>query len=394
MISERMKGFLAGSSVIREMFEEGARLKGKYGDDKVFDFSIGNPNLPAPKEVGETIIDLVKTEDPVKLHGYMANQGHQDVRQAIAERLNKNYGTSYKAENLIMVTGAAAGLNISLMSILNPGDEVIVISPYFMEYKNYVENYQGKLVEVSAKKDDFNLDLEAIDKAINEKTKAIIINNPNNPTGVVYSKKDLKDLADLLSSKEKELGTSIFLISDEPYRDLVYDGEKVDFLARIYDKTIIVYSYSKSLSLPGERIGYVLYDGPEEEDLIQVMTVANRINGFVNAPSLFQKVIGSCQDLETDVNFYDKNRKILYQGLKDLGYEMVYPEGAFYIFLKSPIDSDIDFAQMAKDFNILMVPGSTFKAPGYLRLAYCVSEKTIRDSLPAFEKLMERTRAQ
>lgn len=393
MISERMKGFLAGSSVIREMFEEGTRLKKKYGDDKVFDFSIGNPNLPAPKDVGETIIDLVKTEDPVKLHGYMANQGHEDVRLAIADKLNENHGTSYSAENLIMVTGAAAGLNICLISILNPGDEVIVISPYFMEYKNYVENYQGKLVEVPAKKDDFNLDLDAIEKAINKKTKAIIINNPNNPTGVVYPKKDLEGLADILRSKEEALGTSIYLISDEPYRELVYDGKEVEFLAKLYDRTIIVYSYSKSLSLPGERIGYVLYDGPGKDDLIQVMTVANRINGFVNAPSLFQKVIGSCQDLETDVNFYDKNRKILYQGLKDLGYEMVYPEGAFYIFLKSPIDSDIDFARMAKDFNILMVPGSTFKAPGYLRLAYCVSEKTIMDSLPAFEKLMERTKA-
>lgn len=391
MIAKKMKGFLEGSSLIREMFEEGSRLKSIYGEDKVFDFSIGNPNIAPPKEIDKAIIDLIENEDSVSLHGYMSNSGHEDVRTAIAENLNERFKTNFSSENLIMVTGAAAGLNISLKSIIDPDDEVIVFTPYFMEYGNYVNNYDGKLVEVPTDKESFLPDLQALEKAINRRTKAIIINNPNNPTGVIYPESLIKDLAEILDRKQRELETCIYLISDEPYRELAYEGREVPFISNYYDNTIIVYSYSKSLSLPGERIGYVLVPDEVEDakDLLTVMTVANRISGFVNAPSLFQKVIARCVDLKVDLDFYDRNRKKLYEGLTKLSYEMVYPEGAFYIFLKSPLEDEFDFVKMAKKYNILLVPGSAFKSPGYVRMAYCVSEETIDNSLEKFAELME-----
>lgn len=395
MIAKKMQGFLGGSSIIREMFEEGARLKKIHGEENVFDFSIGNPNIAPPKEIDQAIIDLLESEDPVVLHGYMANSGYEDVRRSIADNLNQRFETDFGPENLIMVTGAAAGLNITLKSILDPEDEVIVISPYFMEYGNYVRNYDGVLVEVPASREDFQLDLEAIAGAINEKTKALIINNPNNPTGVIYPEASLEALGKLLDAKQKELGTTIYLISDEPYRELAYDRRQVPFVSKYYDNTIIVYSYSKSLSLAGERIGYVLIpdEAEDSKDLHTVMTVANRISGFVNAPSLIQKVIGKCADLSVNLEFYDNNRKNLYQGLVDLGYEAIYPEGAFYVFLKSPIEDELEFVNMAKKYNLLLVPGTTFKCPGYMRLAYCVSSDTIKNSLAKFAELMEEVRS-
>lgn len=391
MIAEKMKGFLEGSSLIREMFEEGSRLKKIHGEENVFDFSIGNPNIAPPKEIEKAIITLVENEDPVTLHGYMSNSGYDDVKEAIANNLNERFNTDFSSNNLIMVTGAAAGLNIVLKSIINPEDEIIVFTPYFMEYGNYVNNYDGKLIEVPTDKESFLPDLESLEKAISKKTKAIIINNPNNPTGVIYPESLIKDLAKILERKQRELGICIYLISDEPYRELAYEGKSVPFISKYYDNTLIVYSYSKSLSLPGERIGYVLVPDEAEysKDLLTVMTVANRISGFVNAPSLFQKVIARCVNLKVDLDFYDNNRKKLYEGLSKLSYEMIYPEGAFYIFLKSPLEDEFEFVKMAKKHNILLVPGSAFKSPGYVRMAYCVSESTIDNSLEKFAELME-----
>ncbi|MDO5718739.1 MAG: pyridoxal phosphate-dependent aminotransferase [Tissierellia bacterium] len=390
MISKKMSTYLAGNSMIRAMFEEGKKLKEIYGEDNVFDFSLGNPNIPAPDEVNKAIIDIVQNEDPVKLHGYMSNQGHEDVREIISDSINEKYGTNFSADNLIMTAGAASGLNIILKTILDPGDEVIVFSPYFLEYGSYVKNYDGILVEVDCNCDDFLPDAESLEKAITDKTKAIIINSPHNPTGVVYPEKTIEEIAEVLDKKQRELGKSIYLISDEPYRELVYDDIDVVYISKYYSNSIIVYSYSKSLSLAGERIGYLVI--PDEadgsKDIIAAATIANRILGFVNAPSLFQKVIARCVDANVDIEFYDKNRKLLYNGLKEAGLECIFPEGAFYLFVKSPMKDEMEFIEIAKKYNILMVPGSAFSCPGYLRLAYCISTKSIENSIPAFKKLM------
>ncbi|MFQ8688955.1 MAG: pyridoxal phosphate-dependent aminotransferase [Blautia sp.] len=389
MISERMKPYVNNNSAIRAMFEEGNRLKALYGEDKVFDFSIGNPNVPAPDCVQETIIDLVKNMDPVVLHGYMNNAGFEDVRQSIAESLNRRFGTNFAAKNLIMTVGAASGLNIIFKALLNPGDEVVVFAPYFLEYGAYVKNYDGVLVEVSPDTSTFQPNLEEFKGKINEKTKAVIVNNPHNPTGVVYSEETIKKLAAILDEKEKEFGHPIYLISDEPYRELAYDGVFVPYLTKYYRDTIVGYSYSKSLSLPGERIGYVVIpdelDGSDE--VIQAATIANRILGSVNAPSLIQKVVGKCVDAAVNVEYYDRNRKSLYVGRTKLGFECVKPEGAFYLFVKSPMADEKEFVEAAKKYNILMVAGSSFACPGYVRLSYCVSYECIKNSLVEFEKL-------
>ena len=389
MISERMKPYVNNNSAIRAMFEEGNRLKALYGEDKVFDFSIGNPNVPAPDCVQETIIDLVKNMDPVVLHGYMNNAGFEDVRQSIAESLNRRFGTNFAAKNLIMTVGAASGLNITFKALLNPGDEVIVFAPYFLEYGAYVKNYDGVLVEVSPDTSTFQPNLEEFKSKINEKTKAVIVNNPHNPTGVVYSEDTIKKLAAILEEKEKEVGHPIYLISDEPYRELAYDGVEGPYLTKYYKDTIVGYSYSKSLSLPGERIGYVVIpdelDGSDE--VIQAATIANRILGSVNAPSLIQKVVGRCVDAAVNVEYYDRNRKTLYEGLTKLGFECVKPQGAFYLFVKSPTKDEKEFVEAAKKYNILMVAGSSFACPGYVRLSYCVSYESIQNSLPEFAKL-------
>ncbi|WP_425539731.1 pyridoxal phosphate-dependent aminotransferase [Microaceticoccus formicicus] len=391
MISKKMASFLGKSSLIRAMFEEGKKLKAEYGSDNVYDFSLGNPNVPAPIEVNRAIIDLIENEDPVLLHGYMSNQGFEDVREVVANSLNKKHGTSFTSNNILMTVGAAAGLNIIFKTLLDPGDEVIVLKPYFLEYGNYVRNYDGVLVEVDTLKDSFMPDYDALKSAINDKTKAVIINSPHNPTGVVYSEDTIVKIAEVLRAKESELNKTIYLISDEPYRELVYDGVEVPYLTKYYDDTIVAYSYSKSLSLPGERIGYLVI--PDEascsEDIMGAATIANRIMGFVNAPSLIQRVIGKCIDAAVDLDFYDVNRKLLYNRLKELGLECVLPQGAFYLFVKSPIEDERIFIEMGKQHNILMVPGSAFSAPGYVRLAYCVSKACIENSLPAFASLME-----
>ena len=389
MISEKMKPYVKNNSAIRMMFEEGKRLRAKYGADKVFDFSLGNPSVPAPDSVREAIIELVNTTDPTVLHGYMSNAGFEDVRQTIAESLNRRFDTKFSAKNLIMTVGAASGLNVILKTILNPGEEVIVFAPYFLEYGAYVRNYDGVLVEISPDTTTFQPNLAEFEQKITPKTRAVIVNTPHNPTGVVYSEETIKKLSVILEAKQKEFGTVIYLISDEPYRELAYDGVEVPYLTKYYNNTVVGYSYSKSLSLPGERIGYLVIpdeaDGSEE--LISAATIANRTLGCVNAPSLIQKVVAKCVDAKTDLAAYDKNRQALYNGLKECGFECIKPQGAFYLFVKSPVEDEKAFCEAGKKYNILMVPGSSFACPGYVRLAYCVSYETIVNSLPEFKKL-------
>ena len=389
MISEKMKPYVKNNSAIRMMFEEGNRLRAKYGADKVFDFSLGNPSVPAPDSVREAIIELVNTTDPTVLHGYMSNAGFEDVRQTIAESLNRRFDTKFSAKNLIMTVGAASGLNVILKTILNPGEEVIVFAPYFLEYGAYVRNYDGVLVEISPDTTTFQPNLAEFEQKITPKTRAVIVNTPHNPTGVVYSEETIKKLSAILEAKQKEFGTVIYLISDEPYRELAYDGVEVPYLTKYYNNTVVGYSYSKSLSLPGERIGYLVIpdeaDGSEE--LISAATIANRTLSGVNAPSLIQKVVAKCVDAKTDLAAYDKNRQALYNGLKDCGFECIKPQGAFYLFVKSPVEDEKAFCEAGKKYNILMVPGSSFACPGYVRLAYCVSYETIVNSLPEFKKL-------
>jgi len=384
-----MKPYVKNNSAIRMMFEEGNRLRAIYGPENVFDFSLGNPSVPAPDCVRQAIIDLVNEEEPTVLHGYMSNAGFEDVRQTIAESLNRRFGTSFAAKNLIMTVGAASGLNVAFKTILNPGEEVIVFAPYFLEYGAYVRNYDGNLVEISPDTTTFQPNLKEFEEKITPKTRAVIVNTPHNPTGVVYSEETIRKLASILEAKQKEFGTVIYLISDEPYRELAYDGVQVPYLTKYYANTIVGYSYSKSLSLPGERIGYLVIpdeaDGSEE--LIAAAAIANRTIGCVNAPSLIQKVIAKCVDAE--VAAYDKNRLALYNGLKELGFECIKPQGAFYLFVKSPVTDEKAFCEAGKKYNILMVPGSSFACPGYVRLAYCVSYDTIMNSLPQFGKLAE-----
>ncbi|MBA5851130.1 pyridoxal phosphate-dependent aminotransferase [Clostridium sp. cel8] len=392
MISEKMKKYVSQSSIIRAMFEEGKKLADIYGEENVFDFSLGNPNVEPPEDIKKAVIEILNEESPNLIHGYMSNSGYEDVRQKIADSINKKYNLKLTEKNLVMTCGAAGGLNIIFKTILNPSEEVITFSPFFGEYENYVSNFGGKLVIVPSNTDNFEPDLNALEDKINKNTRAIIINSPNNPTGVVYSEKIIKDLSELLNRKQEQFNTTIYLISDEPYREIVYDGIKVPYILNYYRNSIVGYSYSKSLSLPGERIGYVACssDMDDFDDVVNGLNVANRILGFVNAPSLFQRVIGRCIDSKVDVNIYKENRDILYNHLIKLGFSCVKPQGAFYLFPKSLIPDDKEFAKEAKKFNLLIVPGSSFKCPGYFRLAYCVSREKIEKSLDSFDKLAKK----
>lgn len=375
MISNKMKTMVSNSSVIRAMFEEGKRLSEIYGEENVFDYSIGNPNIEAPSEIKDIIIKIINEENPNKLHGYMNNSGYEDVRESIAENINVKYNTKLNYENIVMTCGAAGGLNIILKSILNPGDEVIIFAPFFGEYINYVNNFDGKIKIVSADTKSFQPNLKELEKEITSKTKAIIINSPNNPSGVIYNENTIIKMSKILKMKEEELGSQIYLISDEPYREIIYDNAKVPCILNYYDNSFIGYSYSKSLSLPGERIGYVVVNSKIKDfkEMVASLNIANRILGFVNAPSLFQRVIKESLNLEVDSNIYKKNRDLLYNHLIQIGFECMKPEGTFYLFPKSPIDNDVKFCEDAKKFNILAVPGSTFGCPGYFRLSYCIS---------------------
>lgn len=389
MIAEKMKPYLKNNSAIRMMFEEGKRLAAQYGPENVYDFSLGNPNVPAPAKLKDAIVDILNEVDPVVVHGYMSNAGFPQVRKTIADNLNMRYGTAFTENNLIMTVGAGSALNVCLKTLVNPGEEVIVFAPYFLEYGAYVRNYDGVLVEVAPDTDTFQLNLPDFEKKLSEKTKAVIINNPHNPTGVVYREETIRELAEILKEKQKEYGHAIYLLSDEPYRELAFDGAVVPFVTKYYDNTMVVYSYSKSLSLPGERIGYVVIPDEVEDsaDTIAAATIANRISGCVNAPSLIQLAVARCADAEVDLGYYDRNRRTLYEGLTKLGFTCVKPEGAFYLWLKSPEEDERQFVEKAKKYNILMVPGRSFACPGYVRLAYCVSYEKIVKALPEFAKL-------
>ena len=390
MISKKMEHMVANSSAIRAMFEEGTRMAKEFGKENVYDFSLGNPNVPAPKAVKAAIAELLEVEDPLVLHGYTnSNAGYGEVRDCVAKSLNERFGTAFSAKNILMTVGAAGGLNVILKALLNPGDEVITFAPYFGEYRSYVDNYDGILVEISPNTVDFQPKLDEFEEKITEKTKAVIVNTPNNPTGVVYSEATIQKLAEILVKKQKEYQTEIYLISDEPYRELAYDGVEVPYLTKYYANTIVGYSYSKSLSLPGERIGYLVIpdEVKDSETLISAANVANRILGFVNAPTLQQKVVEKCIGEKTDISFYDRNRETLYNGLRELGYECIKPQGAFYLFMKSPVANEKEFVAKAKEYHILIVPGSSFACPGYVRLAYCTSYETIVNSLPKFAEM-------
>ncbi len=389
MISNKMKELVATSSIIRAMFEEGKRLSDIYGEENVFDYSLGNPNVAPPESIKIEINKVLNETAPRLVHGYMNNSGYEDVRSKIAEFLNKKHNVNISSSNIVMTCGAAGGLNILLKTLLNPEDEVIVFAPFFGEYRNYVNNFDGKLVVVSTDIDTFEPDMKLLKDKINSKTKAIIINSPNNPTGVVYSEKVIQDLANLLNEKEEELGTSIYLISDEPYREIVYDNVPVPYILNYYKNSFIGYSYSKSLSLPGERIGYVVANTNMDSfsDIMTSLNVANRILGFVNAPSLFQRVVANCLDAEVDVSIYKRNRDVLYNHLVKIGFKCVKPQGAFYLFIRTPIADDKKFCEDAKQFNLLLVGGSAFGCPGHARLSYCISLERIQNSLPAFDKL-------
>jgi len=392
MISEKMKGFVAGSSAIRAMFEEGKKMAAEFGADHVYDFSLGNPNVPAPQAVKDAILDITENEDPVMLHGYMNNSGYEDVRQTIAEHLNKNFHTSFSAKNILMTVGAAGGLNVILKTLLNPGDEVVTISPYFGEYRSYVGNFDGVLVESPADPETFYPDFADLKKKITAKTKAMIINSPNNPTGVIYPESVIVELSQLLSEKESECGHPIYLISDEPYREIAFDGETVPWITGYYADSIVGSSFSKSLSLPGERIGYlVLPDSLDgAEDILAAANVANRILGFVNAPSLMQRVVARCIDVRSDVDFYLKNRDDLYLALIEDGYTVVHPDGAFYMWVKSPEEDERAFVdRLKKDEHILAVQGRSFGCKGWVRIAYCVAHETIEGALPGFQRVAE-----
>jgi len=392
MISNKMLYYVQNNSAVRAMFEEGKRLSQQYGADNVYDFSLGNPNVASPKEIKEAIIDIINQEDAQMVHGYMNNSGYEDVRFAVADSLNRRFQTSFEGKNILMTAGAAGGMNVILKSLLNPEDEVIVFAPFFGEYRAYAANYDGKLVIVPPDTETFLPNLGTFEYLITEKTKAVIINTPNNPTGVVYSKETIQEMAAILSRKQKEFRTSIYLISDEPYRELVYDGAEVPYITQYYKNTIVGYSFSKSLSLPGERIGYLVI--PDEADdceaILEAANVANRILGYVNAPSLFQRVIARCLDTKVDIKYYDRNRLTLFEGLKKAGLTCQKPEGAFYLFVKSPVADEKVFCEEAKKHNLLLVPGSSFACPGYVRLAYCVAYETIVNALPHFEELMRK----
>ncbi len=395
LISKKMLRLVENGSAIRAMFEEGNRLAALYGPENVYDFSLGNPNFPAPKALAAAAEEILENSDSVAIHGYMSNAGYEDVRATVAESLNRRFGTDFTSANILMTVGAAGGMNVLLKTILDPGDEVDVFAPYFVEYGNYVANFDGVIKVVPPCVEDFHLNVEGLADIITPRTKAVIINSPNNPTGMIYPRSAIEALAKVLEDKQREFGTSIYLISDEPYRELAYDGAEVPFVTRYYKNAIVAYSWSKSMSIPGERIGYLAIPSSADdfEKLTAAAAVANRVLGFVNAPSLFQKIVAKCIDEKADIDAYDKNRKRLYTALTEMGFECVKPQGAFYFWVKMLGDSESEFVAAAKKYNLLLVPGSSFACPGYVRIAYCVSPDMIERSLPAFEKLANEYRS-
>ncbi len=374
------------------MFEDGVRLKKEYGAENVFDFSLGNPDVSPPERFKE-ILREISVEDIPAMHSYMPNAGYLDVRREVAAYMSGEHSVEISADNIIMTCGAGGALNVVFKTLLDPGDEVIIPTPFFVEYRFYLDNFGG-VPQLVKTKNDFSLDLDIIKGAISERTKAVLINSPNNPTGKVYDEESIKGLSAILEEKSAELGKDIYLISDEPYRDIVYDGVKVPSVIKIYKNSVIATSYSKNLSIPGERIGFLALN-PAISD-IETITggaiMCNRILGYVNAPALMQRVIGRMQGITVDTELYKRRRDLLCQGLSSIGYEVEKPEGAFYLFPKTPIEDDVEFVRALQQKNILTVPGSGFGGPGHIRIAYCVEEATITNSMKGFEEVFKEYR--
>jgi aspartate aminotransferase len=391
VLSKEMIAIGSKRSTIREIFEFGKRRAEIVGRDKIYDFSIGNPNVPAPAAVKEAILDILENEEPTLVHGYTSAQGDDKVRESIADSINKRFGTNFAKNNLYMTVGAAASISICFKALSCKDDEFITFAPFFPEYRCFVEATGAKLVVISANIENFQINFEEFKKKINKNTKAIIVNSPNNPSGVVYSEETILKLTKILKEKSSEYGHPIYLISDEPYREIAYKGVEVPYLTKYYDNTFVCYSYSKSLSLPGERIGYVLVPNEIEnfEDTYAAVCGAGRVLGYVNAPSLFQKVAGRCAGITSDISVYEKNKELLYNGLIEMGYKCVEPGGAFYLFPQSLEPDAKAFCEKAKEYDLLLVPGDDFGCPGHVRISYCVQTEQIENALPIFKKLAE-----
>lgn len=389
MLNERMVGLGTQRSVIRELFEFGKMRAAEVGAENIFDFSIGNPSVPSPDCVNETAIKLIQEIDPIILHGYTSAQGDYDVRKMMADSINRRFGTDFGANNLYVTVGAAAALCCCLNGICNPNDEVIVFAPYFPEYKVFIEGAGAKMKLIPADIEAFQIDFEKFEAAITENTKAVIVNSPNNPSGAVYSEDTVKKLAAVLEEYSNKYGHPIYLLADEPYREIVFNGAEVPYLPNYYNNTLVCYSWSKSLSLPGERLGYVLVpDKMEDFELVYAAIAgAGRSLGYVNAPGLFQRVCAQCADMTADIQIYETNKNILVKGLRDLGYHVVEPEGTFYMFPRTLEADDVAFCEKAKEFNLLIVPGIGFGCPGHTRISYCVPTERAERSLEAFAKL-------
>lgn len=390
MLNEKMVGLGSRRSVIREIFEYGKKRKAEIGEENVFDFSLGNPSVPTPAAVTAALERIIKETDPVRLHGYTSAQGDTAVRAKIAECIEKRFGFPANKDLIYMTCGAAASLTVTLNALINNGDEVIIPTPFFPEYRVFAENAGARVVTVQCREPDFQLDIKAIESAVTKKTKAIIINSPNNPTGAVFSPDTVKALSDMLDKKQAEYGTDIYIIADEPYRELSY-GAEVPYIPKYYSNTVVCYSYSKSLSLPGERIGYIFIpeSAKDSKKLYAAVCGAGRALGFVCAPSLMQYTVAECTDVLPDVSAYKKNRDLLFGALTDYGYEAVPPDGAFYLFVKSPEPDAYAFCERAKKYELLLVPSDDFGCEGYVRISYCVTAEQIEKSLPAFKALIE-----
>ena len=391
MISTKMKEMVEQSAALSAMFTEGKRLAEIYGAENVYDFGIGNPNVPAPETVRSAAMDLLQHTDVLQLHSYTDSSGIPAVRKAIADSLNRRFGKAYTEQNLIMTVGAAGGLNVICKTLLDAGEEILTFAPYFGEYDNYAKNVGAVLRAVPPNPPDFLPDLNRMAEMITQRTKVVLINSPNNPTGVVYSEETIQKLADLLEAKQKEYGHSIYIITDEPYREIAYDGFEVPHVPKYYKNTLVGYSFSKSLSLPGERVGYIVAPTEAEdfENLIPCFIAAGRLLSYVSVPSLYQKVIGECVDLTSDISIYQKNKDLFYNALIDMGYECVEPGGAFYLFPKALEEDANAFCERAKKYDLLIVPGDSFGCPGYVRVSYCVPTERIEQALPLFKKLRD-----
>lgn len=390
-MNERMYGLGSKRSVIREIFEFGKQRAAQVGAENVFDFSLGNPSVCPPQQVEDVLVELLQSENPTALHGYTSAQGDASVRRAIAEYIAKAHGAPSDPDLIYMTCGAAASLTITLSALCNAGDEVITFKPYFTEYKVFAETAGATLVALASDPSTFQIDFSLLEGAIGPKTAAVLVNSPNNPSGVVYSEQTVQKLASLLTEKSAQYGRTIYLVTDEPYRELVYGGVNVPYLTKYYPHTVVCYSYSKSLSLPGERIGYIFVSPTAENarKLYLAVCGAGRALGYVCAPSLFQRLIARCQGVTSDVSAYEKNRDLLAGALEEYGYACVRPDGAFYLFVKALEPDAVAFCERAKKYDLLLVPGDDFGCEGYIRIAYCVSHDRIVRSLPAFRKLAE-----